>query len=144
MKTQFQKITREKHLDHMVNVVPFIVMGYAVQSYVIFQMAPEAFTRNELLSFGLFLAFMIGGFIYYDHYHQVTFQVEGLDISFLGKKKRITYSEIWSVKVIDPGQSFSTMVIESAHGKNTFYFVDQADELKAWIESQKESKLMAA
>src|SRR6218665_3902162 len=93
----FTKLTREKHLDHMVRVVPFIVMCYAVQSFIILKMSPTNFSSISLSILGGFLAFMIGGFITYDLKHQVTFHEDHLVMTFLGWKKIIPYQDITDI-----------------------------------------------
>jgi len=137
-------MTREKHLDHMVRVVPFIVLCYAIQCYVIYQMAPDEFSTLGLTVLGGFLAFMVGAFIIYDLKHKVEFQADGVSISFLGSHKLISYEDIWSVEIKDPGENFSTMVMTGQDQKHTFYFVDDAEKIKKWIEEKKQDQLLEA
>lgn len=137
-------ITREKHLDHMVRVVPFIVFCYAIQCFALMKMSPGEFTSTSLSILGGFLVFMISAFITYDLKHQVTFSENHLEIKFLHIQKSISYDEIWSVEVSDPGQSFSTLTLHSKHGKISFFFVDEAEKIKKFIEEKKHVDLMAA
>jgi hypothetical protein len=137
-------ITREKHLDHMVRVVPFIVFCYAIQCYVIYSMAPNGFSTMSLSILGGVLALMIGGFITYDLKHQVIFLEDKLKISFLGSEETIAYADIWEIEVSDPGQSFATLSFKSKHKKFKFYFIDQADLAQAWLEEKKQPKTKAA
>ena len=90
-------ITREKHLDHMVRVVPFIVFCYAVQCFVIMKVSPGSFSTISLSILGGFLALMIAGFITYDVKHQVILNEGSLNIRFLGSDKTILYDDIWLI-----------------------------------------------
>ena len=128
-------ITREKHLDHMVRVVPFIVFCYAVQCFVIMKVSPGSFSTISLSILGGFLALMIAGFITYDVKHQVILNEGSLNIRFLGSDKTILYDDIWLIEINEPGQTFSTMRIQAAQGKVTFYFIDDSEKIKQWIES---------
>ena len=137
-------LTREKHLDHMVKVVPFIVLGYAIQCYVIFQIHPGPFSTTGLGILAGLLILMIGSFICYDLQHRVEFREENIRVSFGPWRKTISYSDIEEVLIADPGQSFSSLTLKCQNGKHTFYFVDHAEKIKAWIEHQNKSLPMAA
>lgn len=138
-------LTREKHLDHMVRVVPFIVFCYAIQCFVIMKMDPGEFSSWCLSFLGGFLALMVAGFITYDLKHQVLFNDTSLTAHFLWSHKTIHYSEILAIVVEDPSETFSTLVLLTRKGKQTFYFVDDAPKIKEWLESKKnpEEKLAA-
>lgn len=137
-------ITREKHLDHMVRVVPFIVFCYAIQCFALMRMSPGEFTSTSLSILGGFLVCMISAFITYDLKHRVTFSESHLEVNFLHHHRLINYDDIWSVELSDPGQSFSTLTLHSKHGKVSFFFVDDAEKIKKFIESKKHMDLMAA
>lgn len=138
-------LTREKHLDHMVKVVPFIVLCYAVQCFIILKLSPTEFSSLSLSFLGGFLAMMITSFITYDLKHRVFFEDDHLTLSFFGTEKTISYKEIIEIEVKDPKETFSTLTLKTVQGKHTFYFVDNASAIKAWIENQKnpEQKLAA-
>lgn len=137
-------ITREKHLDHMVRVVPFIVFCYAIQCFAIMKVSPGEFSSISLSILGGFLACMISGFIAYDLKHQVTFSENFMEIKFLSHHKTIRYEDIWAVEIKDPGQSFSTLTLLTKDGKISFFFVDDSEKIKKFIESKKQIDLMAA
>lgn len=137
-------LSREKHLDHMVRVVPFIVLCYFIQSYVVFQISPGEFTSTSLTILGGLLAFMVSGFVVYDIKHQVEFSESQLTISFLGKRKTILFSEIVQLEIAEPGQSFSHLIVKTADTKHTFYFIDNAEKIKCWIEERNISYSEAA
>lgn len=140
-------VSREKHLDHMVRVVPFIVTAYAIQCYFIMQAEPAEFSVNALFFLGTCLTLMISGFIVYDLTHVVKFHDEDLTISvaWLGHKKTISYQDLEHIEVADPGQSFSTLIIKTRSGKKYgFYFIDDADKIKSWLEQKRLPELRAA
>jgi hypothetical protein len=137
-------ITREKHLDHMVKVVPFIVMCYFIQCFVIMKVAPGQFSFVSLSVLGGFLASMIGLFICYDLKHQVTLNEKSLRISFFSYSKEIPYDDIIMMEVREPGETFSALVIKTVSSRHTFHFIDDAEKIKEWIEKKQESQLMAA
>jgi hypothetical protein len=138
------QITREKHLDHMVRVVPFIVLCYAIQSFIIFKFSPSEFSSVGLSILGGFIALMIGGFILYDLKHRVKLFEDHLTIEFLFSSKTIKFEDIKSIVVKDPGQTFSNLIIITAKRKYTFYFIDDSEKIKKMIESKSQIFQMAA
>jgi hypothetical protein len=132
-----QKVTRERHLDHMVRVVPFIVACYAVQCFVILKVAPGEFSQLSLSVLGGFIAAMVGGFVTYDLKHTVVFEDAGLTIRFLSLTRTVRYCDIRSIDVSEPGQSFSTVTLTTARGRLRIHFVDDADKLKAFLEERR-------
>jgi len=132
------KLTREKHLDHMVKVVPFIVFVYGVQSYVLWKI-DGPISGTSLLVLGFLLVSMIGIFLVYDLKHSVEFFEDRLETSFLSFKKTILYSDIKSIETTDPTQSFGTIYIKYHKTQSRFYFVDDVDKIKDWVLSNKNS-----
>lgn len=130
-------ISREKHLDHMVRVVPFIVALYAFQSYVIYRISPQGFSAMGLALLGGLLAFMIGGILTYDLNHKVFVGQSELQVSFFGAMRSITFEDIESVDFDGHGESFSNLKIKTTQGSQTFYFIDDAQKIKSWIEERK-------
>lgn len=130
------KITREKHLDHMVRVVPLIVMGYAIQCYIISGMN-TSIGANSLLVLGGLLISMIAGFIFYDMKHEVVLNDFSMTTSFLGMKKEIPYADIFEIQNSSPQHNFGTLLIRSKTGKFKFYFVDEADKVKTMIDQKR-------
>lgn len=143
-KTPPFSLSREKHLDHMVRVVPFIVMGYAIQCYVLMQMSEDLGTTSVFILGGSLIA-MISAFITYDIKHQVNFLEDRLEVQFLFLKKTIFYSDITKVQISEPKQSFANVRILTRNSSAAFFFVDDADGIKEFLESihQSETKLAA-
>ena len=136
-------LTREKHLDHMVKVVPFIVMLFGIQGYVLTKIH-EGLGGGAIIVLACCLVTMITAFITYDVKHQVTFFEDHLEMKFLGLKKTVKYSEILSVHVSESNQTFASLRIRLKSDKHTFFFVDDADSIKAFLESTKSQDLKAA
>lgn len=142
MQEILRKITREKHLDHMVRVTPLIFLGYGLQCYFLMAMNTEGQLTKHLIGLGIALATMIGLFLVHDVYHQVNLYNDHLESGwrFFGKKRTISYSEITKIDISEADQKFASLILRLHNNKKiVFYFVDAPDELKIWIESQKES-----
>lgn len=140
-------LTREKHLDHMVRVVPFIVGAYALNCYMILQLGQADLLVNALLFLGAGLVLMISGFITYDLKHQVQFHESFLTISFspFFYEKKLTYNEIKTVVAGEADQSFTTLTITTTNGKKYgFYFVDDAAKIIQWLEEKRQTHLQEA
>ncbi|MGE3611374.1 MAG: hypothetical protein AB7I27_17400 [Bacteriovoracaceae bacterium] len=145
MNKQMSSISRENHLDHMVRVVPLLVLGYAIQGYVIWQMKGPEFTKDCLLMLGIGLVSMIAGFIIYDTQHKVHFFEDNLVIEFLGYKKNISYQDIASCVLDSDKNTFSKITLTTYQNKHFhFYFVDNGDKIKLWIDSKSKSQSLAA
>lgn len=138
-------LSREKHLDHMVRVVPFIFFCYAIQCFVVFKIAPNQFSTTSLSILGGFLAAMVTAFITYDLKHQVTLDENELHIKFFRFERSIGYEQIISIEVKDPNENFSSLIIKTNQSRHTFYFIDDAQKIKEWIEKKKvPAELLAA
>jgi hypothetical protein len=134
-----KKVTREKHLDHMVKVVPFIVFCYGVHSYILLGIIEGNSSMKGILLLGGLLASMISLLVYYDIKHQIELDHEVIRVSFLGFEKKISYEDILTTEVVSPQETFSTLKIRTTKGTFHFYFIDEAEKIKDWI-IQKQSK----
>ncbi len=128
-------ISRENHLDHMVKVVPLIVMGYALQCYFIMNAGHTGFATNCLLGLAVGLGLMIVGFITYDLKHFVCFSEESLEIKFLGRSQTIAYHDPKKVEIGNEGShTFTTLTLTIMNGqKHRIFIIDDAEKIKAWI-----------
>ena len=144
MKGEEFQITREKHLDHMVKVVPFILAFYGIQCFLILQIGVGGITSTGLSAMGVLLALMISLLVTYDLKHKVWLKEGSLNIEFFGYGKEIDYKSIQSMVINDPGQSFSSIDFLTPKGKVTLYFVDDAEKVKKWIEDKQGSLPLAA
>ena len=140
-------VTREKHLDHMVKVVPFIVCAYAIQCYFITKIDTIDFAVNGLFFLGGCLVFMIAGFITYDLTHVVKFEEKSFSVSvkWLNYSKTYDYQNVATIEISEVGQSFATLTLTTTEGRKIgFYFVDEPDKLKSWLEEKRMPELQAA
>lgn len=142
-KTTPFTLTREKHLDHMVKVVPFIALMFGIQGYVLTKIHEDLGGAAIFVLAGCLIS-MITAFITYDVKHQVTFLESHLEIRFLGLHKKILYSEIHSVHISESNQTFASLHLHTKQGQHRFFFVDDADSIKAFLESQNKQDLKAA
>ena len=140
-------ITREKHLDHMVKVVPFIVAAYAVQCYFITKIGNVDFAVDGLFFLGGCLVLMIIGFTTHDLTHIAKFQEETFSVSvnWLNYHRTYSYQDLSTIEISEAGQTFATLNLTTHNGKKiSFYFVDEADKLKVWLEKKRLPELQAA
>jgi len=140
-------VTREKHMDHMVKVVPFIVCAYALQCYFFMKLGPVNFALDGLYFLGGCLASMITGFITYDLTHVVKFEEESFSISvnWLNYKKSYAYKDLVAIEVSEVGQPFGTLTLTTCSGKKFgLYFVDEPDKIKKWLENKRQPEMQAA
>ena len=144
MKNHHLILTREQHLDHMVKVVPLLVLCYGLQCYAILNMKNAGMAGTFLAISGVCLALMIGAFICYDLKHQVTFFEDHLRIQFFSLVKVIPYSAVDSVEVSEPSGTFSKIIINHHSGRTRFYFVDDAAAIKKWIDARNVEQSKAA
>ncbi len=142
-KTTPFTLTREKHLDHMVKVVPFIALMFGIQGYVLTKIH-ESFGSTAIFFLAGCLISMITAFITYDVKHQVTFLESHMEIRFLGLSKNIPYSEILSVRISESNQTFASLQLFTKEGAHRFFFVDDADAIKTFLEAQKKQEFKAA
>lgn len=137
-KTTPFHLTREKHLDHMVKVIPFIVLMFGIQGYILSKIHAGVGGAAIFLLAGCLIS-MIAAFITYDVKHQVTFSDDHLEIKFLGLNKKVFYHDIMFVTISEPNQTFASIHIRTKSSRHTFFFIDDADSVKAFIESRRET-----
>ncbi len=131
------KLTREKHLDHMVRVVPIIVLGYAIQGYIIKGMETPI-GGTCLMILGGLLVTMIIGFITYDVKHSIELKDSEIEVSFFNFKKMISYQDILTVENTSPQHHFGTITLKTTKGTTRLYFIDEADKVKEFLNKKRE------
>ena len=136
------KLTREHHLDHMVRMVPIIVLGFAIQCYVLYQNPNFIGWTMPALAFGLIL--MITAFVSYDMKHTVYLTDSGIVVSFI-KDSHIHYEDIVKIDTHHEDGTFGTITIHCTQGKkHTFFFIDNVNKVKDMILSYKHVEAKAA
>lgn len=139
-KEKTPKLTREKHLDHMVKVVPFIFLCYGIQSFTLYKIGYSAITGPTLLFLGVALAALTGLFTLYDLKHELELHDEHFTVKFLWYKKEVPYNTILNIDVHESEKTFCKLKISTLKSKHTFYFVDNGEEMKGWLEKRIESE----
>lgn len=142
-KTTPFTLTREKHLDHMVKVVPFIALMFGIQGYILTKIH-EDFGGFAIFVLAGCLISMITAFITYDVKHQVNFFESHLEIKFLGLSKKILYTDILTIQISESNQTFASLQLRTKQGPHRFFFVDDADAVKAFLENRKNPEIKAA
>ena len=128
----------------MTRVVPFIVMCYGIQSYVVWSISPTEFSKVSLFVLGCFIAAMVGAFVTYDLNHKVKVYSDHLIITFLHLQKTVYFHEIVSLKADGPKDNFSSLILKTRTSTHRFYFIDDADKVKKMIEDNSISEKLAA
>lgn len=126
------KASREKHLDHMVRVVPLLFLGYALQAYFLSHMN-TSLGSNAIIFLGLALAGMIALFVCHDLKHQVTIFEDRLELHFFFYKKIIPLASIDRVLITTPKESFSNLIIFHGTKKTRIFFVDDAEKIEVLL-----------
>ncbi len=135
MEKPTHQFTREKHLDHLVRVVPLLTLAYGVQSWLMLQWAGEGPTGALLTLLGVSLAASVLGMVGYDQRHQVSWDEDGFRVRAPWKwgETVVARSQVAEVDVEGAEDEFQTVTV-SFHGKRrkmTFWFVDNGHEFKA-------------
>jgi hypothetical protein len=114
---------------------------------MIMQLNPGEFAQNSLLFLGICLVAMIAGFITYDLKHRVEFKENALIVHFAPFHYQVSlaYDDIVGVELSEAGQSFATLHLVTTEGKKyRFYFVDDADKIKTWLDNKRSPSLSLA
>jgi hypothetical protein len=130
-------IKREKHLQHLVNVAPFVAVAFVVQCYLLTYFFQDAPISHFALPLAISLSLMISGLVIYDSYHFLECHSDHfqLGFKFFNLKQQYFYHEISHVEVLEPEASFSSLVIHFiTKNKKVIYFVDDAESVKKIIE----------
>jgi hypothetical protein len=128
-----KNLTHEKHLDHLVRVVPLLCFAYGVQSYLMVNMARGANTGNLIFTLGFFLAMSVMMLVTYDLKFKVRWDTTRLIFKAPWRfyEKIITFQEIESLEVVGKEDEFQTVLIRLHNRKKyVFYFVDNGHELQ--------------
>lgn len=131
------KLTRERHLDHMVRMAPLICMGFLIQSYLITQMDSTPSGKNMIIILAVALCLLITGLLCYDIGHQVELFEDHLQIKvkYLKMDRRIDFTDILSAEHADKESHFGSVTLTLFSGeKLIFYFIDSDCRIKEWLE----------
>jgi hypothetical protein len=127
------KLTREKHLNHLTRVVPFLGFVYGIQSYLLMRMSQTQQTGWLVLALGICLAITVLLLVSYDIYTEIHFSAEGFFVKTPWRKKPLIVSQafILKIEVIGKDDEFQTVQVYLRNKKKMeFYFVDNGQEFK--------------
>jgi hypothetical protein len=142
----YKTLTHEKHLDHLVRVVPLLSFAYGVQSYMMLNFARGGSTGFLIFTLGVSLALSVIALVTYDYKCNVFWSSEKVLFKYPWSfhPKSILMSEISSVEIVGEPEEFQTLILKLKNKrKHTFYFVDNAFELKDSFETPQTEKLAA-
>jgi len=134
-----QKITREKHLDHLVRVVPILCLAYGIQSFMMMNYAQGGATGVLVFLLGVSLALSVVALVTYDHRHHVAWNEESFEVRAPWSLTTTTIPReaIKSIEVMGGPEEFQTVsVVLHDRRRFTFYFTDNGLEFKAAMEKQ--------
>lgn len=146
--TYSHQLTREKHLNHLVRVVPLLTLAYGIQGYLMMHWSEGAeATGVMVLALGFSLALSVMGMVTYDQRHQVQWGAEGFEVKapWLLKNFLCSWQEVEDVLIVGEKDEFQTVVVKlKGRIGRTFYFVDNGHEFKVQFEMSREAVVAKA
>ncbi len=137
MEAPHHQLTHEKHLDHLVRVVPLLCLAYGLQSFMMIQYAAGGPTGNLIILLGLSLALSVLALVTYDLKHRVGWDEHGFHYQGPWELKGhdISREEISAIEIIGAPEEFQTVVVKMHNQRKiTFYFVDNGYDFKYAME----------
>jgi hypothetical protein len=137
-------VTRENHLKYINKLTPYLVISYALQSYLYLQWAPKDLASEVIVFLGAALTLLIGGFIFFGQHHKIIFHQHHLEVRFdlLGYQQELLYRDIQWIEVARSAHGFATLILTSKdHAVIKLFYVDQPLSIKSFLE-QKRSGLV--
>lgn len=132
------QVTRNSHIEHLAKSMPFIMLLFVAQIYII----KESYPQEKLGNYSLFCAFTICSYIttlfFYNKKTITLLHADKIEThSLFGKKIEVNYSDIEKVIGPDSERSFSTIVICTKKGVVPLRFIDNPIEIQNKIMSLK-------
>jgi hypothetical protein len=134
-------LTHEKHLNHLVRVVPLLCLAYGMQSYMMMSFAKAGPTGTLILLLGVSLAMSVIALVTYDNHYNVSWVDDHFTVKKPWSWKTETFKrqEVQSIEVIGEVDQFQTVVVKFQNKKRlTFYFVDNGHDFKKSMEHSQE------
>lgn len=128
-----QRLTREKHLNHLVRVVPLLSLAYGIQSYLMMKWSHGDPTGFLVLALGVCLALSVMAMTTYDQRHQVFFDQDGFRVRpALGWAwRRYQRSDVKTVEIEGGEDEFQNVTVHFHQGRSlVFRFVDNGHEFQ--------------
>lgn len=127
------RITREKHLNYITHLMPYLFLAYVVQCFLYLQLAPRELALDVSLFLGIGIALTAIGFAVYDQLHTVQLHRHHLLISIdlIKYREEILYSHIHDIQVITSPHAFFNVILTLQDGRKLrLYYLDDVEELK--------------
>lgn len=124
------QITREKHLQYMVRLVPYLIAAIALQGYLYFHFFPQSLAHDITIFLSIGVALILGSFCAHDHFHQVTIRENYLEIAVrpLKYQEEILYRNITAYEIVPTKHGFSSVKLFLKDGNAVkIYYVDDAE-----------------
>ncbi len=132
-------ITREKHLDHLVRVVPILCLAYGIQSFMMMNYAQGGATGVLVFLLGVSLALSVVALVTYDHKHHVAWSEDSFEVKapWSFAVTTVARESIQSIDVVGSPEEFQTVIVKLHDRRQfTFYFTDNGLEFKAAMEKK--------
>jgi hypothetical protein len=135
------KMTREKHLDYMVKMAPFLLAAVVIQSYIYSRFFEPALARDIGILLAIGTSLILGAFYAHDHFHQVLLKDNYLHIQVkpLKYQEEILYRNItgYQVKNSRHGYGNVTLHLKEGHSVNIYYL----DDVEGFIQTIKKKQV---
>jgi hypothetical protein len=133
MDTAVAKLTKENHLNRLIEGLPLLTTLYGVNCLVMYYLMEGV----DISSFALSLAFMLTSFIIslfiYDKYHHILLYENYFLIYFqpLQLARKIKYTDIEQIITVDEDIEFSSMRIKLKNKQTiSLHFIDYPLQVK--------------
>lgn len=137
------QITREKHVNYMVKLAPYLMVAIVIQSYLYSRFFPGPVAQDIGIFLATGVAMILAGFYAYDHFHQVQLKENYLEISIrpLKYQEEILYRNIESYEIMPTRNGFSNvkLILRDGHAVK-IYYLDDAENFIQWIKQKQQAK----
>lgn len=130
------KITREKHMAHLVRLMPFLLLAVVVQGLVYQYWVPRDMALDVSIFMGIGIALIGVAYGLYDHFHQVRLYPHFLQVRFdlMGQFEEVLYRDITDMKVEVTRQAYYNVTLLLRDGSNLkLRYLDDVQELKSYL-----------
>lgn len=134
------QVTRDNHLNYINKLTPWLVISYALQSYLYLQWAPAALAWEVIYFLGVALALLVAGCCFFNQHHKIIFHEHHLEVSFklINYQQELLYRDIQWIEVNRSKHNFATLSLTAKdHTRVQLYHVDNALALKHFLERKR-------
>lgn len=125
------KMTREKHLEYMVKMAPFLFFAVVIQIFAYAQFFEPVMARDIGIFLSVGTALILAAFYAHDHFHQVLFQPNFLEVKVgpLKYREEILYRHITGYEITNHPGGFSNIKLLKKDGSSIrLYYIDNGEE----------------